>query len=370
MWGFNKQFDSSCFIGILILIIAALSPLQSSGQRCWDVRDESIKKFLSFYKLDQPDSISHLIRAWEDKCEVTEELFRLTILDIIGRHGDLNEILDSNSIGHIRSFMSKDLESLIPFYFSFTYESYESNEEFNEVTKAWARSLNSTNSLEAAFIELYGSGEHDPIWKLLKRNQGTESNLQIAFDKIVSESKNESEFYFGANFGGFYHFKSSQLAPQIGIQIGKINGSSFGMFSTFFRSGRSKQIEVSYKQQKELIGIHSLYLGYDFGRIKKFHNYEYSTFLSVSNTHFLTRVETEGNEKIVPAVGSLGIGFTIDWPVSDRDFLGIELRATPLNMNYKKDISFDAVSISLGIRWSLRNSRIKNEFLQPIGFYD
>lgn len=346
----------------ILLLLFNLSLAQ-----CWNLRDKSVNKVIALYETADFDSINVVLEEWSSTCEMNEELFRLSILNAIHAHRNLDSLVDKNIIGYIRAYESKQMESFIPYFHAQSLASSPGSDQLDAVTVRWGNTLNSTDSLTSLFLTVYQSDHAKAAWNALKNNSFPNTLIQDSFNEI---SRINTEKYVTLKAGGYLHFISQTPAAEIGLSFGQINSNTYQSFGGAIRFGSSDNIELDYRSQENTITANSLYLHFDYGKVIRNPMSDQIFFGTIGYTSFLSEYVFEEDRKRVVSLLNLGIGGRIMAKSKQTNRFGLEIRYLPLNLVTSKKVEMNAASFSINLTYHILNSRIAREFMRPIGYYD
>lgn len=340
--------------------------------QCWDIRDISIERVKQYYAQHQFDSIDKVIHKWNTKCEMNEELFRLSILNAIQLKKDIQPLLDNNTIGYLRAYETNQTESLLPHYHALTYAGVSNDGKLKEITKKWAIELLSKgplDSLEMTLLHVYTSDGAAPTWNKLIAGVFPNPGVQGLFNKIVDSSKNLEDYL--SPFGGiFFHPETSSRALEFGFAYDRISSDKIKSFGGALRFGPTNQLDLKYEGQKDSIAMNSLFLFYDYGKYIKKDNVNYQFSLTASYSAYISDFGQAENEKRLVSVFGFGATAGIDFKGNKPDKWGLYIRYVPINIIATSEVEMNASFLTVGIKYKILKSDVSRQLLHPVGYFD
>lgn len=222
---------------MLLLTLIRVSYAQEGIERqmtekapnCEDIAFNCSQLVEKYYISANIDSVYMILAYWEDKCGLSEPIFRMYILLAI-RDGKFSESLyDSSVIDHIGRFSDRvkckaPVDSYLYYQIYFSY--VQINGSFDKLTGQIAGDLldrQDENSLEYLFCNLY-AGNADLFYNELQcKDKYNGTKLKEYYFKLVNESLNLYEFNIAIYSGVWVPFSRANtlgVHPIIGLDAG------------------------------------------------------------------------------------------------------------------------------------------------------
>ena len=336
--------------------------------QCKQVRDTSLSSVMYYYEQQAYDSIMLVVSRWEEKCGMNEELFRLSVLSRIQSGVSIQPLMNRNVIGHLRSFESKAMSSLVPYFHSSTYAGDTLASTFNTFTANWATALATEDELSNLFLTVYTSKNSSTAWRSLISGSFPQQEVQTTFDEIKNATENHQDLLV-LKGGGWFHGESKSSVAQFGLAYDRIKPTTFSAVGMMLRFGGEKQIELTYKDVADTISSNGIYVHYDYGRRVRKQSADYLFFGALSHTLMLSDYGFVSDRKRMISSFNLGVGAAIHFKGKRMNKAGLELRYAPINFITNKEVELHLASFSINVKYLLRTAREAREFLKPIGYY-
>lgn len=248
---------------------------------CADITRGSSLYFTQYIKAEQYDSAKLLLDYWEDKCDITEPIFRATVMMTLLENKNTDSLINSSNIELINShWYNRNNIYYFDYYYGekFTTKTFDSfSVDFFKVQLA-QQEKGSTNY---ALCEYY-SGNADSFFLRIQDNLDDSSNLSKQYKRYIDKYINLAETNMAGVMGvwiptgGVTHLGSH---PILGFQLGakyKRYNADLELSFKFIRSktpyyaqrvSSDNSIELTDKFFGGYIGLN---LGYDMIRIRQY----------------------------------------------------------------------------------------------------
>jgi hypothetical protein len=203
--------------------------MTGKAPNCEDIAFNCSQLVEKYYNSSNIDSVKAILAYWEDKCGLSEPVFRMNILLAI-REGKFSESLyDSTVIDHIGRFSDRvkctdPVDSYLYFQIYFSYVQIKGS--FDKLTGQIAENLLGSldeNSLEYLFCKLY-AGNADYFYnELQSKDKYNGTKLKEYYFTLVNESLKLYEFNIAFYSGVWIPFSSANtlgVHPIIGLDAG------------------------------------------------------------------------------------------------------------------------------------------------------
>jgi hypothetical protein len=224
---------------LLILLLASvkISQAQEGIERqmtekapnCEDIAFNCSQLIERYYNDSNIDSVHAILDYWEDRCGLSEPVFRMNILLAIRDRIFSESLYDSTVIDHISRYSDR-VKSITPvdtyLYYKIYFSYIQINGSYDKLTRRIAGELldmQAENSLEYLFCKLY-AGNADYFYnELQSKDKYNGTKLKEYYFKLVNESLKLFEFNIALYSGVWIPFSSATtlgVHPIIGLDAG------------------------------------------------------------------------------------------------------------------------------------------------------
>jgi len=196
---------------------------------CEDIAYNCTRLIEKYFVENKHDSVKVILDYWENKCGLTEPIFRIKILTSIRDNSFTESIYDSTVYSYINKFEDKidckqpsETYSYYIGYFGFVLI----NGSFDKFSMALAKELiknQKEGTIQYLFCKLY-SGDPDYLYTEIQNpKKYNETKLKEYYYKLINKYVNQAEFHWSVSSGIWIPFDNASLLgnhPLLGFEFG------------------------------------------------------------------------------------------------------------------------------------------------------
>jgi hypothetical protein len=349
---------------------------------CQDVSENSQILIPEYYQRGNRDTINGIMQYWEEKCGLSEELFRLKVLLAI-QADTFNEKTYSNLpvLNYVLTY--KDWRI---YYLKISQQAYYknivlSNANFDRFTQNLAEALSRKNKLqpiEKFYVNLYAKKDSNSFLEPLKDSALNATMLKKQYDSTLKHYLKKPKTHLSF-FSGIWiptqNLKTLGIHPILGTQMGfETRKFCFDITGEvrFLKSANPYHVEkdgVHYSTQHYFGGLLGLDAAYSLGKRNK-NELLISCGAAYEGFDALTQKSTSGKEETLKSIGTFNLnpGISIRRFIFKRSYIGLDFRYNIINYNNKNGTDISGNAFTIRLKYGVLSNPIREYGLKQLEY--
>ena len=379
----------------ILLVCCCLSSYQSMGQEsrveillnkqrvsCQDVSENSQILIPEYYQRGNRDTIKSIMKYWEEKCGLSEELFRLKTLLAI--EADTFSEKTYNSLPMLNYVLS--YKEWRVYYLKISQQGYYkniilSNANFDRFTQSLAEGLSRKNTLqpiEKFYVNLYAKKDSNDFLEPLKDSTLNATMLKRQYDSTLIHYLKKLKTHLSF-FSGIWmptkNLKALGIHPILGMQMG-IETRKFSFDFTaeirFIQSANPYLVEkdgVQYNTRHYFGGFGGLDAAYLLSKRKK-NEILISCGAAYDGFDALTQKNASGKEETLKSISSFNLnpGISIRRFAFNRSYIGLDFRYNIINYNNKNGTDLSGNAFTIRLKYGVVSNPVREYGLKQLEY--